>query len=254
MIRPGLVSITFRQLSPREIIRWAARAELHGIEWGGDIHVPHGHTDTARQVSAMTRDAGLAVSSYGSYYRLGQEEPDLFPRILDTALVLGAPIVRVWAGRLASGEADRAFRDRVAEDGRRVAEMAERAGVRIASEWHGNTLTDTAESAAALFRAIDHPAFRTYWQPRAGMPFEQCTRDLEAALPRLVGLHVFHRDPAGGEKLPLAAGRTVWKPYLAKAADAGDMFAMLEFVIGDDPQQMLRDAATLRSWLAELPR
>jgi sugar phosphate isomerase/epimerase len=252
MIRAGVASITFRKFVPREVICWAAHAKLDGIEWGGDVHVPHGKVEPARQVAAMTRDAGLVVSSYGSYYRVGQEEPDLFPRVLETATALGAPIVRVWPGRLASRKADKAFRNRVAEDGRRIAEMADPAKVRIACEWHGDTLTDTAESARRLFEAVGHPAFRTYWQPHRRMAPEDCRRDLEAALERLIGLHVFQWDLETGARLALADGETAWKAYLARAKEAADMFAMLEFVKGDDPEQMVRDAATLRGWLREV--
>jgi len=245
--------VTFRRLSPEEIVHWAAVAELEGIEWGGDIHVPHGDLGAARRAAALTRSARLAVSSYGSYYRAGQEEPELFGRVLDTAMALGAPIIRVWAGRVASSKADPAFRAQVAEDGRRIAELADQPGVRIACEWHGNTLTETAESATALFAAVDHPAFQTYWQSPKHTSFEECLRDLDAALPRLAGLHVFYWDLEPARKLPLSEGEAVWKPYLAKAAQAGDLFALLEFVLDDDPQQMLRDAATLRAWLCEGP-
>ena len=49
MIRGGLVSITFRKLSPRAIIDLVTRANLIGIEWGGDVHVP-----TAKSASPAT--------------------------------------------------------------------------------------------------------------------------------------------------------------------------------------------------------
>ena len=250
MIRPGLTSVTFRRLVAEEVVRWAAEARLAGIEWGGDIHVPPGDLAAARRAADLTRAAGLEVASYGSYYRLGQEPPDLFARVLETAIALGAPIVRVWAGRMASDNVDAAFCAAVADDGRRIADMASAKGLRIATEWHGNTLSDTAESASALFNAVGHPAFRTYWQPRTNLPPEECLRDLEAALPRLAGLHVFHWSPEG--RLPLVAGEAGWKRYLAAAAGGGDMFAHLEFVIGDDPREMLSDAATLRGWLSAI--
>ncbi len=111
MIRPGLVSVTFRKLTPREIVTAAVQAKLQGIEWGGDVHVPHGKIDVAREVAAMTRDAGLAISSYGSYYRLGDEAKDLLPRVIETAIALGAPVVRVWAGRVGSKDATAAMRE-----------------------------------------------------------------------------------------------------------------------------------------------
>ncbi|MCX7045215.1 MAG: TIM barrel protein [Candidatus Sumerlaeota bacterium] len=257
MIRSGLVSITFRKFSPSMIVFWACRAKLEGIEWGGDVHVPHGDIVAAREVTALTRNAGLAVAAYGSYYRLGEEAPDFFPRVLETAQTLGAPIIRVWAGRKGSKDADGGYRRMVSEDGRRIAELAREAGIRIVCEWHGGTLTDTADSARALFDAVNHPNFQTYWQPHQRMPYEQCLRDMDAALPRLAGLHVFQWDLQTVAKQPLSEGESVWPAYLRKAAKAannqsGDLFALLEFVIADNPNQMLRDAATLREWIKEL--
>ena len=63
MLYGGLVSITFRQLQPREIITLVQKSGLKGIEWGGDVHVPHGNLHAAREVGHMTREAGLTVAA-----------------------------------------------------------------------------------------------------------------------------------------------------------------------------------------------
>lgn len=251
MIHPGLTSVTFRKQSPQEIVRWAAEAQLNGIEWGGDVHVPPGQIDTAREVAAMTHDAGMEMPSYGSYYRVGHDDPEDFQPVLDSALALGASIIRVWPGRVGSAEADEAYRSGVVKDGVRISELASQAGLRIACEWHGNTLTDTLGSALALFESADHPAFQTYWQPARGISVEGRLAEIDALRPRLAGLHIFNWDLETGQRLPLSEGEAHWKEYLAKASPAGDMFGHLEFVLDDDPQQMLRDAAALRTWLSE---
>ena len=107
-MKTGLVSVTFRKLSPAEIVKLVAEAKLDGIEWGGDVHVPHGNLATAREVLRLTRDAGLAVAAYGSYYRaVESEEADLpFIKVLETAKELSTPTVRVCAG--GKGPADAA--------------------------------------------------------------------------------------------------------------------------------------------------
>ena len=69
-ILPGLVSITFRALAPREIVDLAARARLAGIEWGGDIHVPHGDLQRAGEAGRMTR--GTAHPRVGGRSRIGR--------------------------------------------------------------------------------------------------------------------------------------------------------------------------------------
>jgi 3-dehydroshikimate dehydratase len=249
-MKPGLLSVTFRNLSARRIISLARRAGLVGIEWGSDVHVPSDNIALAVETGQMTREAGLDVSAYGSYYRLGHEDSGPAEAILETARALETGIVRIWAGKEGSDTASPEYRQRVARDGRRVAELAEQAGLRIACEWHGNTLTDTADSAERLFKAVDHPNFLTFWQPRNGQSIETCLADMDTALPRLIGLHVFHWNRATGERLTLESGSEAWAAYLAKASKCGDLYASLEFVADDDPERMAADAAILREWLS----
>jgi sugar phosphate isomerase/epimerase len=255
MIRPGLVSITFRSLSPKHIIELAAKANLEGIEWGSDVHVPHGNPALARELAQMTKDAGLVTAAYGSYYRVGNEPADLFPRIIDAALALETKIIRVWPGRVGSDQADAATRFKVTEDALRISAQAAAANLKLACEWHAGTLTDTAPSAQILFADVDHPAFGTYWQPHRLMPVEECLVDMIAAKPHLLGLHVYHWDVHTGERHPLSNGEPAWRQYLAAAAPAlpEGSFALLEFVKDDDPAQLLTDAQTLHNLLTQTP-
>ena len=48
MLTGGLVSITFRDLEANEIIDLVKKSGLTAIEWGGDVHVPHGDFNRAR--------------------------------------------------------------------------------------------------------------------------------------------------------------------------------------------------------------
>ncbi|MGC4030327.1 MAG: hypothetical protein QM754_01080 [Tepidisphaeraceae bacterium] len=101
-LRTGLVSVTFRQRSVAQIISDVAKAGLQAIEWGGDVHVPPGDLPHAAEVRRQTAEAGLAVSSYGSYYNATKDPADLAGRVLATAAELGAPTVRMWAGPMDS--------------------------------------------------------------------------------------------------------------------------------------------------------
>lgn len=249
MIHSGLVSITFRKLSPEEIITLVVQAGLEGIEWGGDVHVPHGDVARARQVRQWTVDAGLAIPSYGSYYRLNAADSPPFAAVLDSAVALGAPVVRVWAGKIGSDQADEAFRQAVVEESRAIADLAQQAGVVVAYEFHGNTLTDTNESALRLLREVDHPNVKVYWQPMrvAAEPYR--LDGLRAVLPWLAHLHVFTWDQ-DGTRLPLAAGQALWQERLDIVRAAGhELTAMIEFVQNDAPQAFLDDATTLKGWL-----
>jgi hypothetical protein len=178
-----------------------------------------------------------------------KEEGD---RVLTSAVALDAPIVRVWAGNLGSADASPETRSAIVEDARSLAERAQSHGLKIACEWHGGTLTDTLESAMDLLKAVDHPAFGTYWQPRNGQSVESRLSDLKVIVPYLMGLHVFQWG-AKGERQPLSAGEDLWPPCLHLAAKSGMncLFAHLEFVANDDPRQMREDAATLHGWINE---
>jgi sugar phosphate isomerase/epimerase len=246
--RPGLVSVTFRQLTPEEVIAAAAAARLAAIEWGGDVHVPHGDLSAASRVAELTTAAGLKVAAYGSYYRLAHSD-DAVP-VVRTAAALGAETVRVWAGRRPSAEADAAYWAAVVADAQRLASLAADAGMSISFEYHRNTLTDTRASTARLLDALPGPAIRTLWQPQPERDREENLADLRAVLPRLTNLHVFAWT-ATGERRPLADGTADWQAYLAEAAAApGERYALLEFVVGDDPARLAPDAATLAALIA----
>ena len=105
MLRPGLVSITFRNLTYLEIIKLVKKSKLKAIEWGGDVHVPHNDHKKAKEVRKLMDKEGLITSSYGSYYRVGVSNPDEFCDIIKTAQILNTSTIRVWAGVLKSNEA-----------------------------------------------------------------------------------------------------------------------------------------------------
>jgi len=236
----GLTSVTFRALDWREVIAIVKDCGLGGIEWGGDIHVPPGDEVHARRVSRATAEAGLAVLSYGSYYRLGAGE--CFVSVLETALALGAGVIRVWAGVKGSAEHSEAERKLVIEDARRIADMAKEYNIVVALEYHRNTLTDTSESAVSLLKEAG--GVKTYWQPNPELGHEDNLKELAEVLPWLVYLHVFQWKPDGA-RLPLQDGVVQWREYIEQARGCASA-AILEFVRNDTPTQCANDAETLR--------
>ncbi|HHV95541.1 MAG TPA: sugar phosphate isomerase/epimerase [Clostridiaceae bacterium] len=247
MIKTGLVSVTFRKLSPDEIIDLVVKAGLDGIEWGGDIHVPHGDIAKAREVAQKTKDAGLCVSSYGSYYYVGceKEKNITFEKVLETALELKAPLIRVWAGNRASSAADEDWWNICIADARRIGQMAQEHGIKIAFEYHANTLTDTSESAYKFLKEIDHPNIYSYWQPPVGMAKDECIRALNKVVPWLTNIHVFYW--AERTRRPLEEGIDVWTEYMKVIKQvSGERYCMIEFVKDDTPEQFLKDAEALK--------
>ncbi|MBU3666522.1 MAG: TIM barrel protein [Chthoniobacterales bacterium] len=249
--RPGLVTVTFRQLAPEEIVAVAKSCGLQVLEWGGDVHVPAGDTKRARDVAALTRAAGLETVCYGSYYRAGHEGEGGKPRfadVLETAVSLGAPCIRVWAGNRGSEVADEAYFRHVCADAERIAGLADARGIRIAFEFHSGTLHDNAEAAGRLLGALPHPNIFSLWQPLVLLDAQQRERSLRAVLPRLAHVHVFHwvpGDPA--DRRSLCEGEDDWHSWLETIRAAGiKADALLEFVKGDAPEALAADASVLR--------
>lgn len=255
MIIPGLVSVTFRDRPPVEVVAMAREAGLQAIEWSGDAHLPRGDTARARELAALCADAEIAIAGFGSYYRLCHSEEDGYP--FDVALAdasaMGAPAIRVWAGARASADADDAYRDAVARESHRIADLSAARHIRVAYEFHAETLTDTDESALALLQSVNHPNLGTLWQPHNGIEPETNLTGLRRLLPYVDYLHVFHWWPTHHDRLPLADGKASWIPYLQTASSTGHhLYALLEFVPNDCPDALHRDAATLQAWCSRM--
>lgn len=253
-ISPGLLSVTFRQLPCQEIVDLAQQAGLECLEWGGDIHVPHGNLRIARNTAEMTLGAGLRVAAYGSYYHsLPSVEKGLhFSTVLKSAVALGAPSVRIWAGNTPSSNVNESERSRLTKDIHAAALAAAKEGKTVTLEYHANTLTDNIESTTRLMREAFHPALKSLWQPPNGMPTADCLVGLQAVLPVLDNIHVFHWWPNAADRRPLKEGVQRWRTFLDAIQTTGQpRCALLEFVQKDDPAQFLEDAATLKTWLKE---
>lgn len=249
MVKLGLVSISFRKLTPARVAELVAQSGLEGIEWGGDVHVPHGDVAVARQVRALTLEKELSVAAYGSYYQVGTEGTVPFSKVLDSAAALGAPTIRVWAGKVASADATIEHWDRLIYDTQRIADQAAKQGMTISFEYHRKTLTDTRESAERLLNGVAHPQVFCYWQPPIGLTVEERLAGLEAVLPRLTNVHVYHWSGPANERRPISEGAEEWKRYFGRIASTGrEHYALIEFVRDDAPEAFLRDAATLQTW------
>ena len=243
---PGLVSVTLRQLAPAAIITLCLENHLQAIEWGGDIHVPHGEEKVAAQVGEITRAAGLAVAAYGSYYRLGTNTEPVFSSVLASARALGAPVIRVWAGNCGSAQCNDVMRQNIADEAMRCADLAGKEGITIAYEFHGSTLTDTTASTLELLEATEHPFIKTLWQPPHGCSVEECVASLRAVMSRLQHIHVFHWWPDPSHRLPLHEGKERWRAFLRELHSQGSSYPLLlEFVRGDSSDSLNEDAKTL---------
>lgn len=255
MLIPGLVSVTFRNLSRLDIAELMKKSGLSAIEWGGDVHVPSKDIPLTPAQSEEIDDAlseALYVStggkfytaSYGSYYRC---ETDFNP-CLNTAIGLEAPNIRVWAGTRGSADADSEYRKRIVAALQMMCDVAKHHNMTVSTEFHGGTLTDHYESCVRLINEVERDNFCTYWQPNQFRDEEYNIAALNAVLPYLSNVHVF--TWAGHDKFPLSDGAEKWKRYIDIIENAGGTHHMLlEFVCDNTVEQFYRDAEALLEWI-----
>lgn len=254
MFESGLVSVSFRNLSPESIIEQTARAGLHCIEWGGDVHLPPADVERAQMVAERTQAAGLRVSSYGSYFRIGVTPVEQFADLLATASALGAPLVRVWAYDRYLGEYSGKLWDSLVESARLIADMAAKAGIKVCLECHNHTLTEDYHGALRFLQSVGHPALRMYWQPNE---HRTQTYNLEAA--RALAdytecIHVFHWDAQG--HYPLSDGMSEWEAYLSvfrEELPEKRLPLLLEFMPDNSVESLPTEAVTLKRLIEAVP-
>jgi len=241
MYQNGLVSVSFRKLSPEEILQAMTACGLKYIEWGSDVHAPC--TDDARlaEIVELQKKYGVTCCSYGTYFELGVNPMEEFPAYIRAAKKLGTNMLRVWAGKAKLENQTPEWRKMIVEEAKKAALLAEEAGVIVCTECHRNTMTQTKEFALELMEGVNSPAFRTYWQPNQNASVEENLEYIRLLKPYITNLHVFHW--AGATPLPLARGTEDWKAYLAEFT--GDRAALLEFMPDGKVESLPGEAQTL---------
>ena len=250
MLYSGLVSISFRALSPENIICAALSAGLDGIEWGGDVHVPPGDIEKAAFVRSETENAGLIVFAYGSYFRAGcSPNPEAeFSNILASAVALNAPVIRVWASDKGSAELGEDGYSRLITQTRLAADMAAERGITLSFECHGNTYTDDYSSALRLIGECGRDNVKMYWQSNQLKSDDYNLAAAHALAPFTTNIHVFHW--IGGQKLSLKDGVGLWGRYINAFSQTGRGHAfLLEFMHDGRPESLTEKASTLKTLL-----
>ncbi len=244
--KTGIVSISFRKYTREEILSAAAEAGLDAIEWGGDVHVPHGDLAIAREAAEKTKKAGLVTAEYGSYYSIGTSDAALFDSVLASARELGTSVIRVWPMmNVYSDTLDEETYQKTVADAKRICAMAP--DMTIALECHPRSLTEEYHTALKLLRDVDMPNLKMLWQPNQHRPLEYNLDAIKALLPYIVGVHVFSWKRK--ERLPLEDGAAQWREYISLLSKK-ELYYMLEFMHDDNIETLAHTAGVLKNWLA----
>lgn len=145
----GMTSLTLGKFEPEIVAEYAAKAGLNGIEWGvSDLHMPLLSRTHADKIKKASEKFGLEIFSLGSYCEM--KDRDECIDTVKTADMLGAGVIRVWAGNTGSAHTSDEDYALIVENTQFMVKEAARLGIKIGFEYHHGTLTDTAEGAARL--------------------------------------------------------------------------------------------------------
>jgi sugar phosphate isomerase/epimerase len=252
--KAGVTSATLRQHAFKNFIKHVIKTDLTCIEWGSDIHVPYNEPDKAVDVAAEMKLYNLISSSYASYFRLGWlHENNLFEMVLNVAKILGAPMIRVWGGGIASKHVSAKMRREIIDDALQVAAAARKVNISVALEYHPESIADTPESALDFMHEVRNwggSNIYLYWQPRPFLDFAENKRQLARMLPFVSNIHVQSQE--GNTRFLLWEHMPYWKEYINIIKSGGGRHNfLLEFTKNDDPDFFVEDAKVLVDLLGE---
>lgn len=245
--KAGLVSVSFRPYSPKEILEEMKKAELTLVEWGSDVHAPWGDAARIGEIVDLQKQYGVTCSSYGTYFRLGETPLEELEDYITAAKRLGTRILRLWCGRRSGADMTDEEKRALVEICVQAATIAARHDVCLCMECHIKTFTEHPEDALWLMQQVDSPHFQMYWQPNQYRTVEENCRSAQMLAPYTKVIHVFHWREKN--KYPLADAIEEWARYLSFFD--GTQALLLEFMPNGTLEELTREADALRTMIGE---
>ncbi len=237
-MKPGIATIAFRNYDIFTALDMAAGAGFAGVEvWGKPPHTPEGlDEDHTRRVRDHARSNGLQIPIFGSYANPSWPEfEQKSDDAIRVALLLGAKIVRVWAGNRNPDVADEALWEQVALGMRQFALRAEDFGLKLAIEMHAETLCLTPEGALRLLGMVGAPNLKLNYQV-GNFAEPNVEHDLGLVGDHVVMVHaqnfkVSCCEPGKLNRTLVEAGNVDYDRVLSLLADRGfDGYVEVEFL------------------------
>ena len=242
----GLVSVSFRKNAPREILEAMRHADLSQIEWGSDIHAPCDDIARLKELAAMQQEFGIACSSYGTYFKLGDTPIEQLEQYMEAASLLGTRILRLWCGTKSGKVMTAQEKEVLLAQCRLAADLAQKNGMTLCMEHHRNTLTEEISDTLALMEALHSPHFRMYWQPFQWLEPSENLEQAKALSPYTEHIHVFQWK--GKQRFPLSEGIEEWRNYMPHFPAPRTL--LLEFMPDDRIETLPCEAEALRAIIA----
>ncbi len=229
----------------REIVENAAKMGYDGIDFRGlldalDITTCPEFTSDLAATKRLLADHGIAVSGIATSARFAVVDADELEgnfeearRNMALAAELGAPVLRVYGGKVPEGHTVETILPTLVKNLRAIGDEAEGFGITLALETHDDW-TDSAVFAR-LMREVDHPRVRVLWDLHHpyrtnGEPAEFTYENLA---PYTVSTHVKDSKPTadgGHQYVLLGEGDVPLKAMLDLLVAGGyDGYAILEW-------------------------
>ncbi len=243
----GLVSVSFRQHSPKEISEAAKAAGLSCIEWGSDVHAPYNDTEKLNEISRLQKEYGIFCSSYGTYFRIGVNPTEELQCYIDAAKILGTNILRVWCYNKTKADMTQAEHDFLINECEKVKDIAEQNNVTVCLECHRDTYTENRADTVFLMEQINSEHFCMYWQPFQWQTKEENLAYAETVARYTKHIHVFQWKE--NLRFSLNDGIEEWRNYLSKFSVPRTL--LLEFMPDDCIDSLEAEVKALKTIIGE---
>ena len=235
----GLVSISFRDKTPSQILKAMNDCGLSFIEWGSDVHAP---PQKAAEIADVQKMYGVECSSYGTYFRFGTNPLSELCEYIYAAKMLGTDILRLWCGNKNSEDYSQKEKESLFYECREASEIAKKHNVILCMECHNRTYTNSTLASLELMENVNSPYFRMYWQPNQFKSFEENMEYAKAISPYTKNIHVFNWR--GEQRYSLHEGIKEWKAFLS--AFGKEHTLLLEFMPDDKIETLQYELEALK--------
>lgn len=228
-------------MSLSDFIDFCAELDLDGTELTSYYFPAEVSHEYLMRLKQQTFRLGLDISgtAIGNDFCLPQgaareRQLEMTRLWIDYAYALGAPVIRIFAGRVPQGDTEEAALDRCVAGINESLEYAAEKGVTLALENHGGITATPAQLLAIVERVDDSPWFGVNFDSgnfRTDDPY----RDLEQIAPYAVNAQVKVKMTVGGEEQPADLARIV--DILRDADYRG--YLVLEYEESDDPRETI---------------
>ncbi len=241
----GMTSVTFRNKNACEVVEICRREKVDYIEWGSDVHVRT--REDAEKVRRLCDEAGITVSSYGSYYRVGSGTADEWRKLCENASIMGAASIRVWLGSKDSEKTSEEEYQLLLSDCRSICDVAKQFGILVCPECHDNTFNNNTDAIIRFRNDLGRDNFRTYFQSRY-FRMEYDLDRIDRTFEFIENMHVSYSDLKREQRFR-KKDKNYLDTLLRKMISKGfNGIVMLEFTQNSSEKAFSEDIGKLKSY------